>query len=139
MVLDPISAPEAAAEAVRRNAPDMAEVMNRLAAAMTESLAEPPPGGVAAALDAVAQARRTLGLPESSAESGGMPTGLPASGGPPSRGQVSPESHAHGKEAVGMPPPSEGQVEPGVAPATAVGEPAVRPEDRDVVRRYFGG
>jgi len=117
-----------AAGAVKR--PDAAaagEAMQGLAAAMTEALGQPGAGGVPALVSAVRDIRRELGLPD-------LPPGdLP--------GEVAPAG------TVGVVPPVVGET-PAAHPETGtVGTGAaapsipadVKPEDRDVVRRYFGG
>jgi hypothetical protein len=123
----------AAADAVRRDPGDGGEAhaaetratLERLAAALAEAL-KPDAGGVAAAVQAVSQARRTMGLPEVT---------------PVSEGAGAPQP-----QGAGAPPaPREGVGETGTTESGAPGEAPdavpdeVRPEDRDVVRRYFGG
>lgn len=118
----------AAAKAVRKGGPAAGEALERLADGMAESLGEKAAGGVTAAVEAVGRARRTVGLPE-----------LP----PPE------VTRGLGRA------PAEGKAPEGAAPSSAAGpsatggaargtesypiSPDVRPEDRDVVRRYFGG
>ena len=115
----------AAAEAVRRGESGAAEKIKRLADEMAKKLGEKPGGGVAAVVQAVGEARRTLGLAESAPAELTPPGPLPAGAG------AEPPPAAAGAASVG--------------PATAQGTGAaaipaeVRPEDRDVVRRYFGG
>ncbi len=113
----------AAADAVRNGDPKAGEAFDRLAAALTDALGEKGSGGVAAVVAAVGQARRTLGLPRSV---------------PPAVAEA-----VAGRAAR----PVEDQ--PATAASNGVGAavgisgarfPAdVRPEDREVVRRYFGG
>jgi hypothetical protein len=114
----------AAAEAVRRGESGAAEKIKRLADEMAKKLGEKPGGGVAAVVQAVGEARRTLGLAESAPAEltppGPLPTGagsepLPAAAGTASAPIIGP-----------------GTPSPAAIPAE------VRPEDRDVVRRYFG-
>jgi TolA-binding protein len=117
----------AAAEAIRKGDPGAAERLRRLAEKLTRHFGEKP-GGVAALVQGVGEARRAMGLAES------PPAELAESGLGPLAGGTEP---APGQ--VGTVSPT---VTPGVAPTpvtpTAV-PPEVRPEDRDVVRRYFGG
>jgi len=120
---------EAAAEAVRRAdpAPAVGEAMSRLAAAMTEALGPASSGGVAAVVEAVVQARRALGLAESPPE--------------PAQGPLAPRVSPGGQSATTAPVPAEatttGTAIPGAESPIISAD--VRPEDRDVVRRYFGG
>jgi hypothetical protein len=111
---------EAAAQALRASDPAAAEALGRLAGAMAESLREPPADAAAAVASAVAQARRAMGLPDAPAG-----PGAPM----PGKGTV-PVSE---KPETGTVPSSAGGAVPAAIP------PDVRPEDRDVVRRYFGG
>lgn len=119
------SALAAAAEAVRDAGPDAGATLGRLAAALAEAFGEKGAGGVAAVVAAVGQARRTLGLAESV---------------PPSLAEAAGAGAGPDAAAVG-PVATVGEVSGGVTasgPAASV-HPDVRPEDRDVVRRYFGG
>jgi len=97
-----------------------------LAASMARHLG--PEGGatVAAAVEAVDRARRAMGLPPAAAPAVGRPLA--------EAGDVDlPEG-----EAAGAPPDAAvGETGEGV-PAAGVPD-TVRPQDRDVVRRYFGG
>jgi hypothetical protein len=121
---------DAAADAIRRGRAGAPE-LERLARAMTENLGETP-GGVAGTLAAVAQTRRALGLPELPAL---VPGQEPAAGTPgPSSGGPGGPNHVRGQEAAVPPPAAEAK---GAAGATVPAD--VRPEDRDVIRRYFGG
>jgi len=120
-----------AADAVRPEAPrpdEVERVMTGLAAALTAALGgtEAASGGVAAIVEAVAEARRALGLPASAA--GHTPDGLGAAAGRP----------AGGAPTVGVGPAEPGAAGGGAEPDGALPR-EVRPEDRDVVRRYFGG
>ena len=116
----------AAAEAVRRGESGAGEKVRRLADEMTKKLGEKPGGGVAAVVQAVGEARRTLGLAESAPAELTPPGALPAGAGsepPPA--------------AAGTNPVPSGEATAPPSPAVIPAE--VRPEDRDVVRRYFGG
>jgi len=98
----------AAAEAIRRGESGAGEALRRLADRMTRNLGEKPGEGVAAVVQAVGEARRTMGLAESPPA-----VSIPAAAAP----------------ATGQAP---------TAPAPAAIPAEVRLEDRDVVRRYFG-
>jgi len=110
----------AAAEALRKGDPNPGEVLDRLAAALTDAFGKERSGGVAAVVAAVGQARRTLGLAESV-----PPAVAKAVSGDAELAQGSPTVAGPDGAAVGT----------GGARIPA----AVRPEDRDVVQRYFGG
>jgi hypothetical protein len=112
-----------AADAIRRSEGDAAAALGRLAGAMTEALGDPSVEGAAVVLATVGQARRVMGLAEAPAPAEGAavadaarPSEVPAIGEP----AVSAEGGT--SAAAGLPV-----------------SPEVRPEDRDVVRRYFGG
>ncbi|HUU08955.1 MAG TPA: hypothetical protein VM431_00265 [Phycisphaerae bacterium] len=122
---DLASALAAAAGSVRQAGPDAGATLGHLAAALAEAFGEKGAGGVAAVVAAVGQARRTLGLAESV---------------PPSLAEVAGAGAGPDAAAVG-PVATPGEASAGVtASGPAVSVPAdVRPEDRDVVRRYFGG
>ena len=113
----------AAADAVRKGDPKAAEPLGRLAAALTDALGKERSVGVAAVVAAVGQARRTLDL---------------AASVPPA---VAEAVAGRAVELVEGPPSAAASN--GVGAATGAGGvqiPAdVRPEDREVVRRYFGG
>lgn len=113
----------AAAEAVRKGDPKAGEALDRLAATLADAFGKNRSGGIAAVVAAVGQARRTLGLAES------VP---PAVAEALAGGAVEP--------AQGLPSSADPNGA-GVAIGTGGTEiPAdVRPEDREVVRRYFGG
>jgi len=114
----------AAAEAVRKGDPKAGEALERLAAALTDAFGKNRSGGIAAVVAAVGQARRTLGLPESV---------------PPAVAEALAEGIADPTQAT--PSSADPNGAGGVAIGTGGTEiPAgVRPEDREVVRRYFGG
>lgn len=112
---------EAAAEAVRRADPKTAEAMAQLASAMADALQESA-GGVAAIASVVGQARRTLNLPELPPSVTGTAASIGETPTEPSTGGVAPGQGVTGTGA-----------EPSGIPA------GVQPEDRPVVRRYFGG
>jgi hypothetical protein len=99
---------EAAAAAVRAGQAEAAEVLRRAAEEMALSLRPPSPEDVAA----VAQARKVLGLPA-------VNPAPPVVAGVP----VQPVAPATGSEG---PPAIE-----------AAASPAIHPEDREVVRKYF--
>jgi hypothetical protein len=115
----------AAAEAVRRGESGAGEKVQRLADEMTKKLGDRPGGGVAAVVQAVGEARRTLGLAESAPAELTTPGALPAGAGsePPPAAAGTASAPIIGPEPL--------------SPAAIPAE--VRPEDRDVVRRYFGG
>jgi len=115
----------AAAEAVRRGESGAGEKVQRLADEMTKKLGDRPGGGVAAVVQAVGEARRTLGLAESAPAELTPPGALPAGAG------AEPPPAAAGTASAPIIGP--GTPSPAAIPAE------VRPEDRDVVRRYFGG
>jgi hypothetical protein len=119
---------DAAAEAVRRADPATAETLRNLASAMTEALRAPAAataGGTVTVAEAIAEARRAVGLAE-----------LPAASG---FAKATPDKSAAGS--TGVPPAAQTSVAGSPAPSAegAAVPPEVRPEDRDVVRRYFGG
>jgi len=114
---------QAAADAVRQSKGDAAETLGRLAAAITEALGDPSRQGAEVVLAALEQARRALGLAEAPA---------PAEGAAVAGAARPSEAPAAGSSAV----PAE--VGAGAAAGLPV-PPEVRPEDRDVVQRYFGG
>lgn len=113
----------AAADAVRKGGAKAAEPLGRLVAALTDALGKKRSVGVAAVVAAVGQARRTLDLAESV---------------PPAVAEA-----VAGRAARPIPVPPAAAASNGVGAATGAGGvqiPAdVRPEDREVVRRYFGG
>jgi len=114
---------QAAADAVRQSKGDAAETLGRLADAITEAFGDPSRQGAEVVLAALEQARRALGLAEAPSPAEGAATA----------GAVRPsEAQAEGASAV----PAEGSA--GAAAGLPV-PPEVRPEDRDVVQRYFGG
>lgn len=122
----------AAAEAVKKPAdpPTAAEALGRLASAMTEALGRQ--GAVAAALETLGQVRRTMGLPATPA--GGEAVAGSGTAAPPlSRSDGPPPSFGELRLHADSPPHSSGAGAGRAVPAS------VRPEDRDVVRRYFGG
>ena len=113
----------AAADAVRKGDPKAAEPLGRLAAALTDALGKERSVGVAAVVAAVGQARRTLDLaasvPPAVAEAVAGRAARPIEGLPA----------AADSNGVGAPVETSGARVPA----------DVRPEDREVVRRYFGG
>jgi len=112
---------QAAADAVRQSKGDAAETLGRLAGAITEAFGDPSRQGAEVVLAALEQARRALGLAEAPS---------PAEGAAVAGAARPSEAPAAGAFAV----PAEG----GTAAGLPV-PPEVRPEDRDVVQRYFGG
>jgi hypothetical protein len=122
---------EAAADALRRADADAARrALLDLAARMTQDLAEPPGAGVQGLVAVVGEARRAMGLEE-------LPAFAETSNGANVR--ESPAAPAAGSEVPVRPVQATGSVAEGqgtVAPAAGA---EVKPEDRDVVRRYFGG
>jgi len=114
----------AAAQAIRDADARTPQTLERLAEAMTEALGTEPAEAADSVLAAVRQARRTLGLADAPAGTAAAPvadTGVRESPTPP----------------AAAPPETSGEPS-----GTAVGGPVppeVRPEDRDAVRRYFGG
>jgi hypothetical protein len=116
---------QAAADAVRQSKGDAAETLGRLAGAITEAFGDPSRQGAEVVLAALEQARRARGLADPGAPG-------PAEGAAVA-GAVRPsEAQTAGASAV----PAEGGA--GTAAGLPV-PPEVRPEDRDAVRRYFGG
>jgi len=113
----------AAAEAVRKGDPKAGEAFSRLAATLTDAFGKKGSGGMAAVVAAVGQARRTLGLAESVPPA--VAEALAGAAAEPAQGS----------------PSSADPNGAGVVIGTGGTEiPAdVRPEDREVVRRYFGG
>ncbi len=113
----------AAADAVRKGDPKAAEPLARLAAALADALGKERSVGVAAVVAAVGQARRTLDLAESV---------------PPAVAEA-----IAGRAVEPIPGPAAAAASNGVGAAVGTSGarvPAdVRPEDREVVRRYFGG
>jgi hypothetical protein len=137
---------EAAADAIRRaDAETASRALRELAGQMTQDLGQRPGAGAQDLVAAIGEARRAMGLPQlppGDTDVDGMPPGAP---GLPEH--ASGEGHAHaaagrpGDQAVGMPLAGEGAA-PVAAGQGAAAPPVpaeVRPEDRDVVRRYFGG
>ena len=118
----------AAAEAVRRGESGAGEKLKQLADRIMKQLGEKPGGGVAAVVQAVGEARRTLGLAESPPAELTQPGTLP--------GRLGPEP-APAASGTASAPMTAGQEAGPSSPAAIPAE--VRPEDRDVVRRYFGG
>ncbi len=117
----------AAAEAVRRPGTEARDALGQLAATMATALPEPGAGGVAAVVDAVDRARRTLGLPEA------PPAGLAHAGG------VAPGQDAAAQGTAATRDLPRGVGAGATESVTGVALDDVRAEDRDVVRRYFGG
>ena len=111
-----------AADAARQPDERTGDAFRSLAATVTQALGGAPGGTVAVALSGVRQARVEAGLaPE-------PPPKAPAPGAP-----VPPELPVAGA-ANGGPGP---RIETGTGSAAVAIPPEVRPEDRDVVRRYF--
>ncbi len=120
-----------AARAVRseEGEPAAAPAFRRLAETMVRVLGPQGEAAVADAVDAVDRARRAMGLPAAPdtavAAGQGVDAGAPPAGadGPESPREIPRDGTAGGEEGPPVPAvPDE-----------------VRPEDRDVVRRYFGG
>jgi hypothetical protein len=131
----------ACAEAMRRaDAEAVRLALQDLALRMTQDLGDRPGAGPRDLMAAVAEARRAMGLPDLPApepEMGGMPR-------PPLPGHAGAGDHAHANGGVGMPPSGEAAggaptTASGASPPAPAGSAEVRPEDREVVRRYFGG
>jgi len=132
---------DAAAEAIRRADAEAARLALRdLANRMTQDLGEPPGAGVQDLVAAIGEARRAMGLAE-------LPG--PAAGGSDVNAREPPAAPDFAKASPGKPAAGSGQAAssgqspgPGAegqgAAAPAAGA-EVKPEDRDVVRRYFGG
>jgi len=114
---------QAAADAVRQREGDAAETLGRLAGAITEAFGDPSRQGAEVVLAALEQARRALGLAEapSPAEGAAVAGAVRPSEAPAAGASAAPAEGGAGA-AAGLPVP-----------------PEVRPEDRDVVQRYFGG
>lgn len=138
---------QAAADALRRADAEAARrALRELAGQMTQDLGQRPGAGAEDLIAAVGEARRAMGLAEIPA--GETDLGAMAPGAPGLPGHASGVDHAHanvgppqGGQAAGMPPSWEGGA-PAAEGRGAAAPPVpaeVRPEDRDVVRRYFGG
>jgi len=122
---------DAAAEAIRRADADAARrTLRDLAAGMTRDLGEPPGAGVQDLIAAVGEARRAMGLAE-------VPG--PAAGGSDASVREPPAASAAGSGQPASSGQSPGPVAEGQGTAAPATGAEVRPEDRDVVRRYFGG
>jgi len=128
----------ACAEALRRaDADAVRRALQDLAIRMTQDIGERPGAGPRDLMAAVAEARRAMGLPD-------LPA--PEAGGGAMQGRGYPAASASAKasadkSAAGSQPPGTAAAPGGAGlGAAAHAVPAeVRPEDRDVVRRYFGG
>jgi hypothetical protein len=118
----------ACAEAMRRaDADAVRRTLQDLAIRMMQDIGERPGAGLRDLMAAVAEARRAMGLPD-------LPA--PDAGGGAMQGRGYPAASAAGSQ-----PPATAAAPGGAglgAAAHAVSA-EVRPEDRDVVRRYFGG
>jgi hypothetical protein len=120
----------AAADAIRRaDAEGARRTLRDLAARMTQDLGERPGAGVRDLIAAVGEARRAMGLAE-------LP-GFAAVGGDEANVRGYPAAPAAGSN--GDTPRVAGPVAEGQGTAAPATGAEVRPEDRDVVRRYFGG
>jgi len=118
-----------AADAVRAGDADRAKpTLDRLADVLVRTVGPEGEGGVAAAVEAVAQARRAIGLSPVPAVTPEAPT-VTGPGEAPAAG-------AGTGVVVGPDAPGEG---PSAAGPVGGVPDDVRPQDRDVVRRYFGG
>jgi len=124
---------EAAAEAVRRGDPQAGPALERLAEKMTETLGPSAAADLVSVEVAAAQVRSAMGLAEPSAGSAGPLAGPPvdATGGLPASAGLG------AAPATGSGAPAEG-VAPGVVAMPPI-PPDLSPEDRQVIRRYFGG
>ena len=116
-----------AADAVKRpDAGKAGEAFGALAAAMTEALGQEAGGGIPALVSAVRKIRQESGLPD-------LPSGdVPGEAAPSGVASTIPPVVGDTPAAL----PATGTVGAGTAPPIP---PDVKPEDRDVVRRYFGG
>jgi len=117
-----------AADAVRSE--DAAEVvapLERLAGTMVRVLGPQAEAAVADAVDTVDRARRAMGL--AAAPETAVATGQGEGPGVPNAGEDGSEG----------PRETAGEGAAGDGPSVPAMPDAVRPEDRDVVRRYFGG
>ena len=122
---------DAAAEALRRaDAEAVRRALHDLAVRMAQDLGERPGAGVQDLIAAVGEARRAMGLAELSA--------VAAVG-----GEADVREYPAVSAAGSLLPANSGQSAGSVAEGQGTAAPAtgaeVRPEDRDVVRRYFGG
>ena len=119
----------ACAEAMRRaDAEAVRRALHDLAIRLTQDIGDRPGAGPRDVMAAVAEARRAMGLAD-------LPAPEPESGGA-MQGRGYPAASAAGSQ-----PPGTAAAPGGAglgAPAHAVSAD-VRPEDREVVRRYFGG
>jgi hypothetical protein len=122
---------DAAADAIRRADAEAARrALGDLAARMTQDLGERPGAGAEGLIAAVAEARRAMGLGE-------LPAFAEAGSGVEDR--EPPAASAAGSELPASLGQSAGSVAEGQGAAAPTVGAEVRPEDRDVVRRYFGG
>ncbi|MCX5676021.1 MAG: hypothetical protein NTX87_13520 [Planctomycetota bacterium] len=118
----------ACAEAMRRaDAEAVRRALHDLAIRMTQDIGERPGAGPRDLMAAVAEARRAMGLPD-------LPA--PDAGGGAMQGRGYPAASAAGSQPPGTAAAPGGAPEVEAMPADAAD---VRPEDREVVRRYFGG
>ena len=135
---------EAAAEAIRRGGPEADAALRRLAEKMTETLGPSAAADLASVAFATAQVRSAMGLAEPPSGVSTLPPSSALAGKPP----VAPDGGGAPTEAAA---PAVGGGEPaeGVAPGVAWADPGVTamppippdlsPEDRQVIRNYFGG
>ena len=124
---------EAAAEALRRADAEAARrALRELAARLTQDLGQRPGAGAEDLIAAVGEARRAMGLAE-------LPG--PAEIGSAPGSQEYPAAPAAGSndKAAGSKSTGAGSAVAGQGAAAPPVPAEVRPEDRDVVRRYFGG
>ncbi|MCX5682412.1 MAG: hypothetical protein NT049_01845 [Planctomycetota bacterium] len=121
----------AAADALRRADAEAARrALHELAERMAQDLGERPGAGAQNLIATIAEARRAMGLAE-------LP-GPVAVGGEVNISEY-PATPVAGSELPANSNQSAGSVAEGQGAAAPVAGAAVKPEDRDVVRRYFGG
>ena len=122
---------DAAADALRRADAEAARrALIDLAARMTQDLSEPPGAGVQGLVAVVGEARRAMGLEE-------LPAATATGSGAGVREYPAASAAGSGLPAnLGQSAGSLAEGQGTVAPAAGA---EVKPEDRDVVRRYFGG
>jgi len=128
-LLDLAQALADAAAAVRAgDAARATSALERLADVLVRTVGPEGEGGVASAVEAVAQARRAIGLPPPPAVTPEVPTGTRPG---------EPSAFGAGTDRMGgAEAPAEGAASWGAAVGVS---DAIRPQDREVVRRYFGG
>ena len=113
-----------AARVVRESPVEAGAAIDRLAAALAQALDPSAARGVAAAMAAMRDARRAIGLPD-------LPEGFSAGPVPDRSGPVA------SVEPDGL--PGDGGPAASVSPEEGTGSPEIRAEDRGAVERYFGG